>query len=226
MIIEATPDFAKFEKCINVLINDNSEYSIAPRCNFNLTQEQDCRRDFPEYNSLLQAHMNLQEDYSILCKQNYTLWTVIEIFLKFTRKTSRRSQRSKLSHTASLKRDPMSIQIYTTLLELAKGSTYLKIRLRVALCILFVTGINLNTLLFLRVSQLITIREKGWIAIDKPSLESSSSKAHLTKIGKTILRNREEDFTALFLNKTSDDFVFTSQRKPYNRKFHDTSLNL
>jgi len=220
MIIEAKPEnrsFAKFEKCINVLINDNSEYSIAPRCTFNLTQEQDCRRDFPDYNSLLQAHMNLQEDYSVLCKQNHTLWNVIEMILKFTPKTRQRLQLSKISHAVSLKRlkrDPMSIEIYVALLKASKGSSYAKIRLRVALCILFLTGVKLKVLLVLKVHQLTTLREKGWITIDHYGIESTDSKAHLTEIGRISLKERDEDFKSLFLAKTSNDFIFTSQKNP------------
>lgn len=225
MIIEARPEnnsFAKFEKCINVLIDDNSDYPIAPRCNFNIIQEQDCRRDFSDYNELLQAHMNLQEEYAMLCKQNYTL---IEIILKFTLNTSRRAQLSKISHAVSLKRlkrDPMSRKIYAALIKAAKGSKYEKIRLRVALCILFLTGLKLKVLLGLKVHQLTTLREKGWIAIDQDGIESTDSKAHLTEIGRMCLKERDEDFKSLFLNKTSNDFIFTSQKNPQTNLRRET----
>ena len=180
-------------------------------------KEEDCRKDFPDYDTLLKAYMKSQFLINLLL----LLLLTFSLFFPIKNQTNRLSS-LKLSQYTRAKRDQMSIQIYDTLLEVAKGSTYSKIRLRVALCILFITGISLNTLLCLRVSQLTTIREEGWIAIDKPSLESSLSKAHLTEIGKTILQKREEDFTTLFLNKTADDFVFTSQRKPSNRLARET----
>lgn len=211
-----------FEKLKNSLISDNNEDSLVlPQCNFSLTKEQDCRQDLSDYEALLQAYMNLQHNYSQLCTENNTLWKVIRIIVKI----KLRSQRSKLSHAASLKplkRDSMSFEIYAALLKAAKGSTYSKIRLRVAFCILFVTGIKLKVLLSLRVHQLTTLREKGWIAVDEYSIEPTNSKAHLTEIGRMHLKDREEDFTSLFLDKMPNDFIFTSKRNPQTRLSRET----
>lgn len=55
------------------------------------------------------------------------------------------------------KRDPMTAQIYKELIKEAEGPTYLNVRLRLALCLLAVTGIRINELLNIKVSDLITL---------------------------------------------------------------------
>ena len=212
-----------FDKLENFITTDNNENSIVPQCTFTVQEEQDCRQTFiNDYDALMEAYMNLQYEYSNLCTQNKTLWTVIQTSIKIS---CLRSQVLKLRHIEShkpLKRDPMSIKVYKALLKAAKGSRYSKIRLRVAFCILFLTGIKLNVLLSLRVRQLTTLREKGWIAVDEYTIESTDSKGHLTKSGRIYLKEREEDFKSLFSNKTSNDFIFTSERKPDTQLSRET----
>lgn len=65
------------------------------------------------------------------------------------------------------KRDPMTSEIYKELMKTAEGPTYIQVRTRIALCILAVTGIRINELLPLKVSQLRTLIEENWIAIDR-----------------------------------------------------------
>jgi len=171
--------------------NDNKD-SLVLQSQLTQIKEESCRRDFPDYHSLLQAYVNLKDDHA-------KLQSILDIIL---------------SQNKRAKRDPMSFKIYAALLKAAKGSTYSKIRLRVAFCILFVTGISLKVLLSLRVYQLTTLREKGWITINHYDIESTDSKAHLTEIGRIYLKEREEDFKSLFSAKTSNDFIFTSQKNP------------
>lgn len=180
-------------------------------------KKEDYRNDFPDYETLLTAYIDSQS----LINSLLLIFSLIIKILTITNQINRLSF-PKLSQNTRAKRDPMSIKIYRALLKAAKGSTYSKIRLRIAFCILFITGINLKVLLSLRVHQLTTLREKGWIAIDKDGIESNDSKAYLTKIGRRYLKEREKDFTSLFLTKTSDDFIFTSQRKPYKRLTRET----
>ena len=189
LIVQERQIFEKFE---NSLKSDGNENSPALQSQFTKIKEESCRRDLSDYDTLLQAYLNLQDDH-------FKLWSILNIIL---------------SQNKRAKRDPMSIEIYRALLKAAKGSTYSKIRLRVAFCILFVTGISLKVLLSLRVYQLTTLREKGWITINHYDIESTDSKAHLTEIGRIYLKEREEDFKSLFSAKTSNDFIFTSQKNP------------
>ena len=50
-----------------------------------------------------------------------------------------------------------------------------------AICILAVTGIRINELLPLKVKQLNTLLEEGWIAIDRSKRGPSNHKAFLNK---------------------------------------------
>ena len=210
----------------NSLITDTNGNPIVPHCNFTIKEEKDCRLAFFNYDALMTAYMTLQYKYSNLCTENNTLWRLLRMIIipsKFSQVLELRHNGSrKLLKSKLLKRDPMSIEIYKALLKAAKGSKYAKIRLRVAFCILFLTGIKLKVLLSLRVYQLTTLREEGWIAVDEYSIESTDSKGYLTKSGRIYLKEREEDFKSLFSNKTSNDFIFTSERKPDIRLSRET----
>jgi integrase len=97
------------------------------------------------------------------------------------------------------KRDPMTGKIYRELIRATEGPTYIHLRTRMALCILAVTGIRINELLSLKVSQLETLFKENWIAIDRSKRGPSNHKAFLTKEGKKIIQDRQKDFQLIFL---------------------------
>ncbi len=109
------------------------------------------------------------------------------------------------------KRDPMTREIYKELIKAAEGPTYIQVRTRLAICILAVTGIRINELLPLKVHQLRTLVEEGWIAIDRSKRGPTNHKAFLTKEGKQIIRDRKKDFQFIFFIKEPDSYVFTSE---------------
>ena len=109
------------------------------------------------------------------------------------------------------KRDPMTAEIYTELMRAAEGPTYIQLRTRIAFCILAVTGIRINELLPLKVSQLETLFKENWIAIDRSKRGPSSHKAFLTKEGKKIIQERQKDFQLIFLIKKPDSYLFTAE---------------
>ena len=114
------------------------------------------------------------------------------------------------------KRDPVTLDIYQALIEATETSmtgsnSYIKSRLRVALCLLTVTGIRVNELLPLRVYQLKTILAEGWIKIDRSKRGPASHKAYLSKQGKHLLKSRQKDFDLLYLFKDENSFIFSSQ---------------
>jgi len=59
------------------------------------------------------------------------------------------------------KREPMTAEIYKELIKEAKGTTYLDVRLRLALCLLAVTCVRINELLNINVSQLKTLTQES-----------------------------------------------------------------
>jgi site-specific recombinase XerD len=105
----------------------------------------------------------------------------------------------------------MTRDIYAELIKAAEGPTYLNVRLRVALCLLAVTGIRINELLPLKANQLETLFKENWIAINRSKRGPSNHKAFLTKEGKKIIQDRKKDFELIFLMKEYDSYVFTSE---------------
>ena len=115
------------------------------------------------------------------------------------------------------KRDPMTDEIYRELMRATEGPTYIKLRTRMALCILTVTGIRINELLPLKVSQLETLFKENWIAIDRSKRGPSNHKAFLTKEGKKIIKDRQKDFELISLIKEPNSYVFTAEANQYKQ---------
>ena len=113
------------------------------------------------------------------------------------------------------KRDPMTRESYKELIKAAEGPTYINLRTRIALCILAVTGIRINELLPLKVSQIETLFKENWIAIDRSKRGPSNHKAFLTTEGKKIIQDRQKDFELVFLIKKPDSCLFTAESNHY-----------
>ena len=109
------------------------------------------------------------------------------------------------------KRNRMTAEIYTELMRAAEGPTYIQLRTRIALCILAVTGIRINKLLPLKVSQLEILFKENWIAIDRSKHGPSNHKAFRTKEGKKIIQDRKKDFQLIFLMKEPNAYVFSPE---------------
>jgi len=129
---------------------------------------------------------------------------------KVSRKEAR-ANRKRLS-----KRDPVTPEIYQALINATEAGVtryngYTAARLRVALCLLAITGIRVNELLLLKVHQLKTLLAEGWIKIDRSKRGPASHKAYLSKQGKQILKSRQKDFDLLYLFKEDKSYIFTSQ---------------
>ena len=112
------------------------------------------------------------------------------------------------------KRDPINSEIYNLLIKESGGLSYISTRTRVAICLLTVTGIRISELLPLKVGQIKTLLEKGWISIDRLKKGPSNHKAFLTAEGKKLIKARKKDLEYLFLMKNEDSYLFTSYQKP------------
>ena len=109
------------------------------------------------------------------------------------------------------KRQPITPEIYKLLIETADSPSYTSVRLRIAFCLLTVTGIRINELLSLKVYQLQTLLQSHWIAIDRSKRGPANHKAFLTPEAKKLVEERKKDFEFLFLMKTLDSYIFTSE---------------
>ena len=123
------------------------------------------------------------------------------------------------------KRDPINPEIYNLLIKESEGPSYVSTRTRIAICLLTVTGIRISELLPLKVGQLETLLREGWIEIDRLKRGPSNHKAFLTLEGKKIVKARKRDFEFLFLMKTKDSYVFTSERKS-NQKLRRETITM
>ena len=79
------------------------------------------------------------------------------------------------------RREPVTREIYDLLIQVSGSPAYTSVRLRVALCLLTVTGIRINELLPLKVGQLQTLLEAHWIGIDHSKRGPVNHKAFLTR---------------------------------------------
>ena len=152
------------------------------------------------------------------------LGTVVEALNQFEKERQKKVARKEARATRKRlpKRDPMTAEIYKELITEAEGPTYLNVRLRIALCLLAVTGIRINELLNIRVSQLKKLTQESWIAIDRSKRGPSNHKAFLTKEGKKIIEDRKKDFQLILLIKEPNAYVFTSEANHYQKIGRET----
>ena len=158
---------------------------------------------------LLEVNKELKEQLEIVVRE------LNQIKQERQEKAARKEARANRKRLP--KRDPMTAEIYKELIKEVEGPTYLHVRLRLALCLLVVTGLRINELLNIKVSQLKTLTQESWIAIDRSKRGPSNHKAFLTKEGKKIIQDRKKDFQFILLIKEPDAYVFTSESNHYQK---------
>jgi integrase len=87
--------------------------------------------------------------------------------LKKERKEKAARKEARANRKRLPKRQPITREIYRLLMQASKSPSYTSVRLRIAFCLLTVTGIRINELLPLKVGQLQTLLESHWIGIDR-----------------------------------------------------------
>lgn len=112
------------------------------------------------------------------------------------------------------KRHPITPEIYDLLIKAVSIKHYTAARLRLAFCILCVTGVRVNELLPIKLNQLKTLFESHWITIDRAKRGPASHKAFLSSKDKTILKEREEDLQLMCYMKKDNDYVFSAEYSP------------
>jgi integrase len=158
---------------------------------------------------LLEVNKELKEQLEIVVRE------LNQIKQERQEKAARKEARANRKRLP--KRDPMTAEIYKELIKEVEGPTYLHVRLRLALCLLVVTGLRINELLNIKVSQLKTLTQESWIAIDRSKRGPSNHKAFLTKEGKKIIQDRKKDFQFILLIKEPDAYVFISESNHYQK---------
>jgi site-specific recombinase XerD len=168
-------------------------------------------------NKLLDLNQKLSQQVEVL---NQKLSQQVEIVVSESNTINKEQEekverREKWAKRKRLpKRDPINSETYNLLIKESEGPNYIAIRTRIAICLLTVTGIRIGELLPLKVGQLESLLNEGWISIDRLKRGLIDHKAFLTAEGKKIVKARKRDFEFLFLMKNKDSYVFTSDRKP------------
>ena len=212
----------KFKKEKNQLITESeveSKLDILVKGQINNSQELEAIRN------------DLQRGFIGLALRNEKLNQKLEIAVselnamkkEREEKATRREKWAKRKRLP--KRDPINSEIYKLLIQESEGPTYIATRTRIAICLLTVTGIRIGELLSLKVGQLETLLEEGWISIDRLKRGPANHKAFLTSEGKKLVKARKRDFEFLFLMKDKDSYVFTSDRKP-NQKLRRETITM
>ena len=147
-------------------------------------------------NELLESNNKLNEQLdTVLAELN-------ELKKERQQKLSRKKARANRKRLP--KRDAVTPEIYQALIQATESgnyNSYTAARLRVALCLLAITGIRVNELLPLKVYQLKTLLTESWIKINRSKHGPSNYKAYLSKQGKQILKDRQKDFELIYLFK-------------------------
>ena len=192
----------KFKKEKNQLITESeveSKLDILVKGQINNSQELEAIR-----NDLQRGFIGLALRNEELLKSNDQLKQQLDEVLtelnaiKQERQEKAARKEARANRKQLPKRDPMTGEIYRELMKAAEGPTYINLRTRIALCILAVTGIRINELLPLKVSQLETLFKENWIAIDRSKRGPSNHKAFLTKEGKKLSKNDKKIFNLFF----------------------------
>lgn len=169
--------------------------------------------DLTKQNKFL-AHQNEESLEIIKNLQEKLDRALVELeVVKQEREKKAALRHKRLTRTRLPKRDPITGKIYRLLIEVAEGPSYKSVRLRIALCLLAVTGVRISELRNLKVGQLSTLLNENWIAIDRLKKGPKSHKAYLTKEGKKLIQERSQDFAYMLVMKNCDSYIFTSQNR-------------
>ena len=103
---------------------------------------------------------------------------------------------------------------------------YQSARLRLALALLFVTGIRISELLPLKMNQVGSLFTNHWISIDRAKRGPANHKAFLTKEGSKIMRESRSDFELMQLFKNSDSYIAENSNKPLAREAFTHLINI
>lgn len=129
------------------------------------------------------------------------------------------------------KKEAITKEIYDSLIKSSQkfkySNLYQSARLRLALALLFVTGVQISKLLPLKMNQVESLFTKYWISINRAKRGPANNKAFLNKEGKRIMGERHSDFELLQLVKDSDSHIFTAKnsRKPLAREAFTNLIN-
>ena len=127
------------------------------------------------------------------------------------------------------KREPITPKIYQLLIKEARHSGYKWVRLRVALCLLMITGAPIIRLRALRVVNITEFLRLSAIPLDPSRYRDYSlarnyeERQYLTHEVKKLIKERKKDFEFLLKERTDASYLFTPEYK-YGRSISRETL--
>ena len=212
----------KFRKLFSLMVEGHAETQLIMKEGFVGLAIQNA--ELKEQNKALEDQLNqLQEQFRIVREE---LEERKERERLIEKKKEKRKNQKRLP-----KREPITIEIYGSLIQSSQTFKYSNLyqgaRLRLALALLFVTGIRISELLPLKMNQVESLFTNHWISIDRTKRDPANHKAFLTNEGSRIMRERRSDFELLQLFKKSDSYIFTAEnsKKPLAREAFTNLIN-
>lgn len=86
----------------------------------------------------------------------------------------------------------MTFEMYNLLIQSTVSLNYRSVRVRIDFSLLLVTGVQINELLTLKVSQLQTLLDYHWISIDRSKQGPSNHKTFLIQEGKNVVKKERK----------------------------------
>lgn len=158
-----------------------------------------------QYKKLYHSHLETQKHVEFLCQQAQAVQQEKEQ-KKLKRKNAKKQ---KIRQTVSYQEFE-----YILFVAKAKGRANTKHRRRLALVLLFLTGLKVSNLLLFKVAHGSALFEEGYTNI--PLIKGGESRypLGLNAKGRKILLQFKEDFIELSKHKTADMPLFTASDKP------------
>nr|AJF36706.1 hypothetical protein [Klebsormidium flaccidum] len=161
-----------------------------------------------------------QNDESLDSKLQNELESVNDIL-----EESAGTYKNELAFKKELSSYKLSLEDYNKVIAIVKGKDKKSCRIRLALCLLYITGLRISSLLVLRGSDIESLLEhcKGKI------LQSKNSPAfhyvHIADLGLSLLKSRQFDFKSLMEGKDPNDYLFTAYDKKQDVRKADKALS-
>ena len=171
-----------------------------------------------QYQTLYSKHLEQQKQIEFLYEEARVLKEAREL-----------AEERKLKRQNAKKvdlRQTVSSEDFNLILTLVKGCIFTASRRRLALSLLFVTGLRVSNLLTFTVENVRCLFESGETTISLIKGGESRFPLHLSNSGLEFFRRFKADWDVLYAKRSNDSLFFVSKDfTPISREFFDRELN-
>jgi len=175
-----------------------------------------------KYESLYEKHMEMHKKMTFLYEKEQRRQE-LEQSKDQAKLKKKQAKKQDLRQTVSTK------QLNTIMEQCVKGRTeYVRARRRVAITIMYLTGLRVTNLLLINAAQLQELTSKGYTSIQIIKNGPSRHNIRLAYRGKKIMGQRAHDVKTITHGKEYNAPAFTPQKQitePINKDVHEKELN-